>query len=284
MPHSLTLSEEQKTFYDRNGYIVIRGLIELPLLEAYKKRFSELCHKSQLSATIIKEYSLVGKKQNPEDYIYKIQDILFDPVYMTYSEHPDVLNVVSQLIGDQLTAVNLMLINKPPETTRHPTHQDLFYFPFRPAEKIIGVWTAVDAATVQNGCLFVVPGSHKCNQLLKHGTFKDSKKFFHCLEDEDNLAPAQKRMNLEMQPGDTVFFHPYLFHGSGPNLSESYRKALTIHYAHNACYYIDLRGTVQEQLAADFDEEMRRRGHESVTFVDLWKLKSKDLGKIKSHL
>lgn len=65
-----------------------------------------------------------------------------------------------------------MLINKPPDsgalTSIHPLHQDLYYFPFRPADRIVGVWTAMEKVTQDNGCLLVVPGSHRKN-LLKHG-------------------------------------------------------------------------------------------------------------------
>ena len=65
-----------------------------------------------------------------------------------------------------------MLINKPPDsgvmTSIHPLHQDLYYFPFRPSNRIVGVWTALEKVTVENGCLIVTPGSHK-TKLLEHG-------------------------------------------------------------------------------------------------------------------
>ena len=61
-----------------------------------------------------------------------------------------------------------MLINKPPGVDgRHPLHQDLLYFPFRPADRIIGTWTAMVPCDRTNGCLVVVPGSHK-GPLLEH--------------------------------------------------------------------------------------------------------------------
>jgi phytanoyl-CoA hydroxylase len=62
-------------------------------------------------------------------------------------------------------AMHTMLINKPPDagalTSRHPMHQDLQYFPFRPAERITCAWTAMERVDERNGCLVVVPGSHK---------------------------------------------------------------------------------------------------------------------------
>ncbi|KOB59180.1 Phytanoyl-CoA dioxygenase peroxisomal, partial [Operophtera brumata] len=159
------------------------------------------------------DFSLVGKSSNPEDYVNKeitllnrtkpshfhqIQDILHDEVFMTYSEDPRLLHIVSQLLGEDLTAINSMLINKPPGTTRHAPHQDLYYLPVRPAN-IVGTWSAIDSATIENGCL---------------------KKFFHVLMNEEKYAPVEKRVYIEMNPGDTVFLHPLLIHGSGPNVSK----------------------------------------------------------------
>lgn len=79
-----------------------------------------------------------------------------------------------------------VLINKPPDpgnnTSRHPLHQDLHYFPFRPANDIVCAWTAMERSFLfspfpnlfssrvnkSNGCLVVIPGSHK-GELLEHG-------------------------------------------------------------------------------------------------------------------
>lgn len=47
--------------------------------------------------------------------------------------------------------------------------KDLHYFPFRPAEKIVAAWTAMERVDEENGCLFAIPGSHKGGRLLKHG-------------------------------------------------------------------------------------------------------------------
>ena len=64
------------------------------------------------------------------------------------------------------------MINKPPDpgtqTSRHPLHQDLYYFPFRPANRIVCAWTAMEHIHRGNGCLVVLPGTHK-GPLLEHG-------------------------------------------------------------------------------------------------------------------
>lgn len=63
-----------------------------------------------------------------------------------------------------------------------------------------------------------------------------------------------------MEKGDTVFFHPILLHGSGPNLTKGFRKAISVHYADSNSYFIDVKGTIQENIATEIEELMNKRG------------------------
>ena len=71
---------------------------------------------------------------------------------------------VEAFTGPNIRAMHPMLINKPPDsgkmTSRHPLHQDLHYFPFRPADRIVCAWTAMEHIDDKNGCLVVLPGTH----------------------------------------------------------------------------------------------------------------------------
>lgn len=53
------------------------------------------------------------------------------------------------------------------KSSRHPMHQDLHYFPFRPADRIVCAWTAMERVHRGNGCLVVVPGTHR-GELMEH--------------------------------------------------------------------------------------------------------------------
>lgn len=66
-----------------------------------------------------------------------------------------------------------------------------------------------------------------------------------------NLPDTMQWINLEMQPGDTVLFHPLLIHGSGVNKSKRTRKAISCHYAAGDCNYIDVSEIVS------FDNEFQ---------------------------
>ena len=69
-------------------------------------------------------------------------------------------DLVAELVGPKLDCFLSQFIFKNPGAWGQPWHQDSFYFPFDPPRPILGVWLAVTAATLENGCLHVIPGSH----------------------------------------------------------------------------------------------------------------------------
>ena len=102
----------------------------------------------------------------------KLQNFQDDDHLFSHSVEPKILPYVRAFTGPDVKAVHTMLINKPPDlgklTSRHPLHQDLHYFPFRPADRIVATWTAMERVSRANGCLVVLPGSHT-GTLLEHG-------------------------------------------------------------------------------------------------------------------
>lgn len=290
-----TVSAEQKQFYADNGYLSIKELIDVASLNNYKQRFQQICKGivNRGNITIVKEPSLVAAGAKGADAVNKVQDILFDDVFSQYIEDPRLLHVVSQLIpGDtkniedvNLTAMHTMFINKPPDTSRHPPHQDLYYFPFRPAHKIVAAWTAVDHVNEKNGSLYVIPRSHKVEKLYAHGNVKDQNKaLYHGILEEDSVAPLSERVNFVMNPGDTVFFHPLLVHGSGPNLTKTPRQSISCHYANGECYYIDVSDSVQSQIAEEIVATAKKLGFNDATVQQIFKYRSKQVKGTKSNL
>jgi len=90
--------------------------------------------------------------------------------------------------------------------------------------------------------------------------------------DLDNLD----LVHLEMHPGDTVFFHPMLIHGSGANLTSGFRKAISCHYAASECRYIDVTGTIQEEFKREVEAvASRKAGGQRIHINDVWRFKSR---------
>jgi phytanoyl-CoA hydroxylase len=151
-------------------------------------------------------------------------------VLRSYAEHPGLLDCVEDLLGPELLWVNSMCITKPPGVDgRHPLHQDLLYFGFRPGDAVCGTWTALEPVSRANGCLSVLPGSHR-GGLQEHempgweyvnAAFLGAKGF----------DPAAERVHVEMDAGDVLLFHSLLLHGSGTNRTRGFRRAISAHYA-----------------------------------------------------
>lgn len=233
-----TLTDEQLGFYWEHGYAVVRGLLPEEDLERWKQRLQDVVEGRVPPAEgmlVMKDVMVAKGAVRPGsrmEAIAKIQDYENDPVLDGYTTHPRVLDCVERVIGRDVQTIHTMLINKPPNVDgRHPLHQDLLYFPFRPADRIVASWTALERVTKENGCLVVIPGTHR-GELLPHENPPDiewlNAAYFGVKDVQDQLP---KRVHLEMEPGDTVFFHPVLLHGSGRNRTQGFRRAISAHYA-----------------------------------------------------
>ncbi|XP_057659407.1 phytanoyl-CoA dioxygenase, peroxisomal-like isoform X2 [Diorhabda carinulata] len=266
----------QKDFYEQNGYIIIKDNINYELIDELNQRFIDICEGNAEDAKcqIIKDPILKKKGAKGEFVVNKLQEITYDPILSKYSSEKSLLDVVENIIGPNITAVHSMLINKPPDSepdiSKHPLHQDLHYFPFRPAHKIVGSWTAMQKVDESNGCLYVVPGSHK-SPLYKHEYPKGSNNaLYHGITGKEHLP----RKLVILEKGDTVFFHPLILHGSGPNMTKNFRRAISVHFADSNCQFINVAGTVQENIKKEVEDILRHRGIE-LSFEDGWKMKSK---------
>ncbi|XP_019634286.1 PREDICTED: phytanoyl-CoA dioxygenase, peroxisomal-like [Branchiostoma belcheri] len=250
------LSHEQRKFYEENGFIVIRNLISDDKLDVYRQHFEAICRGEVTvpGLTIMKDISLVKSKAKlPKDStsVTKIQSFQDDPVLMGYCADPEILQYVESFSGPNISVAHTMLINKPPDpgskSSRHPLHQDMYYFPWRPTDRVVCAWTAMEHVDRSNGCLVVLPGSHREGTIKEHGypQWEGGVNYlYHGILDFDEKTP---RVHLEMEKGDTVFFHPILIHGSGMNRTKGFRKAISGHYFQTDSTVIDVTGTVQEK-------------------------------------
>ena len=280
------LSAEQRLQYERDGFIVVRKLVPAERLRAYTERFLAISRGDVAGAQgrmlVMRDVAIAKSEAiQGEAAITKLQDWQRDPVLFGYCTQPELLRYVRAFTGPSARSIHTMLINKPPDpgtsTSRHPLHQDLYYFPLRPADRIVCAWTAMERVHRGNGCLTVVPGSHT-GELLQHEYPEwegGVNKFYHGIRIDQ--ARLEGRIHVEMEAGDTVFFHPLLIHGSGTNRTQGFRKAISCHYASGTeCDFVDVRGTVQEHLLDDiFDLAARKLGMaksdiDSQVMVDLY--------------
>ncbi|XP_066489708.1 phytanoyl-CoA dioxygenase, peroxisomal [Tiliqua scincoides] len=277
------LSPEQRYFYEENGYLVIKNLVSSEEIDHFRDEFTKIC-KNEVKVpglVIMKDVAIAKSEFVPDQRaVTKIQDFQHHEELFRYCTLPQIVKYVECFTGPNIMAMHTMLINKPPDpgkkTSRHPMHQDLHYFPFRPADRIVAAWTAMERIDRRNGCLVVLPGTHKGS--LKQHDYPEWEggvnKMYHGVRDYDKNAP---RIHLVMEKGDTVFFHPLLIHGSGMNRTEGFRKAISCHYASCDCHYIDVKGTSQEIIENEVvDLASKKYGIESpVSLKDVWMVRSR---------
>ena len=233
------LNTNQIDAYVENGYLVMPELVEIDELENWSKRFVDVVNgiRPQTRGMVLMKDVMVAKGAVvPKDPILGVNKLLNfedDPGFYSYVENKNLVAVASDLIGNELYSLVTNVFNKPPEVDgRHPLHQDLRYFRMRPPEKIVAAWTAISPCTRDNGCLAVVPKSHRMGSLEHRLPNWDFVNFaFYGIEDTTGL----ERQHIEMEPGDTVFFHPLLVHGSGRNLTNECRRSISTHYASHEC-------------------------------------------------
>jgi phytanoyl-CoA hydroxylase len=231
------ISDEMLESYWKNGFVVVPGLIPEEDMQPWLRRLSDIVEgrvEPAQGMLVMRDVMVAKGKVKPGsrmEAIAKIQDFESDPVLDSYTRCAGVLDCVERIIGREVQTIHTMLINKPPHVDgRHPLHQDLLYFPFRPADRIVASWTALERVTKENGCLVVIPGSHR-GELLVHENpdWEDLNGGYFGVRDLGDAL--DDRVHLEMEPGDTVFFHPILVHGSGRNRTEGFRRAISAHYA-----------------------------------------------------
>ena len=171
--------------------------------------------------------------QTPLHGVNKLFCLEDDEVLNTFAALPELVSCVRSLIGEEVFSLTSNVFNKPPKVDgKHPLHQDIRYFSMRPVSSIVASWTAMLPTSRENGCLSVIPGSHR-EGVLTHGTpdWDYLNHGFFGIEGVD----VGRRVHVEMQPGDTLLFHPLLVHGSGRNRTDEFRRAISVHYASAKC-------------------------------------------------
>ena len=149
--------------------------------------------------------------------------------FLDLARDPAIVNLVSQLIGPDVILWGAHVFCKPAgEGYETPWHQDGHYWPIRPLATCT-VWVALEPSTRANGCLRVIPGSHRDRQLHPH---------LH--EDRTDLTLQQRlaagafdesaAVDIELEPGQMSLHDVYMIHGAAANTSTQRRTGVALRY------------------------------------------------------
>jgi ectoine hydroxylase-related dioxygenase (phytanoyl-CoA dioxygenase family) len=140
-----------------------------------------------------------------------------------------IVEVLTHVIGPNVKCMQSMYFIKAAGKPGQAWHQDELYIPTRD-RSLTGAWIAVDDATVENGCLWVIPGSHKRGILWPQHEHYDKR--FDCAGESINFPYSDEQsVPVEMKAGSIVFFNGYLLHRSLPNRAKGgFRRSYVNHY------------------------------------------------------
>ena len=170
---------------------------------------------------------LIAKHPEFGDYCPAL--LAFDTWFLNVARIPEIVDMVEQLIGHDIALWNSSFFAKPAGTgSRTPWHQDGEYWPIRPLATC-SVWIAVDPSTQANGCLRVLPGSHRQRRLMAHQS-NDADGLSLPLELESSEYDEGAARDIVLAQGQVSLHDVFLAHGSEPNRSERPRRGMTLRY------------------------------------------------------
>ena len=163
-------------------------------------------------------------REEKQDAVRKLADfVAHESRLHAIAHHPALRDVVARIVGEPPDLYQDQALLKPPFIGREkPWHQDNAFFSLPPTATVVGVWIALDEALPENGCMHVIPGSHRQGPVV-HFQRRD---WQLC----DNDVAVERVLAVPLRPGGCLLFHGLLHHGTPPSRSPRRRRALQFHY------------------------------------------------------
>jgi hypothetical protein len=227
------LSEDQWGQYGQDGFLHLGPVVDAAGLDRLRRRVDDLAA-GRVPNPLVEfqvdtggEYELLPEavKQLPPgtDRYRKVQGLEHDDLYGRLVRHPLFVEICARQYGPHapVSLFRAMVMNKPArQGTRLPWHQDGGSVWDLDRDPLVTVWIALDAATPENGCMDVVPGSHRLGLLSWYGSTVSE-------EGVARYCPPEAYVPLPVEAGHGVLVHNWLLHRSGINPTDSPRRAFT---------------------------------------------------------
>lgn len=211
------LTQEQRQSYEEQGFIVLDRFFGAEEIDRIRGHIDELDAQSERA---LRENGAAGiSRPNQINFTAKLN--FMHPELQQFVAQRKFVDLTTAILGPDIRLYWDQSVYKRPEADRDfPWHQDNGYVPTEPVHYLT-CWLALEDATIENGCIWVQPGSHK-QGFVEH--FRSDIGLV-CYDGEETGIP------VELKKGSMVAFHSLLFHRSTPNRSQSTRKAYVIQYS-----------------------------------------------------
>ena len=215
------LSDAEVLHYQEQGYVVPRFRLDATWVTRLQQALETLIRNNPgVRPEKLVSAHIAGRN---DEGVQGVSD------FLALAMNPDLIDLVAQVIGPDVVLWGCHVFCKPAgEGFETPWHQDGHYWPIRPLANCT-VWVAIEPSTRLNGCLRVIPASHRGQQLHEH---------LH--EDRTDLTLNQRMVqgsfdearavDLELQPGQMSLHDIYMIHGAQANTSGMRRTGVALRY------------------------------------------------------
>jgi ectoine hydroxylase-related dioxygenase (phytanoyl-CoA dioxygenase family) len=233
-----TLSQAQIDAYRRDGFIQLNDMITGPALTHLRDAVANAVDRE-------KELDILGRDQAKKDPNAPkgVYEQIFIQRVNLWSRYPEVKkwvtcrrfgNVAARLSGRPARVWHDQALFKEPNTgnNKTPWHQDAVYWPHQNRWDQITIWIALKDATIQNGCMSFIGGTHSLGPVpaIDLGNPQDIFQY------APHIKPV-KPVTCELKAGSVTFHNGLTFHYAGPNKSEGMREAFAVIYMPDGTCY-----------------------------------------------
>lgn len=223
------LSPENITFYKEQGYLVAPHLLDSASIDVLRTETAEIFRGRRGHIDGLVEVEGLSDAEVLKKYVaihfpHKISDVIRTCLF-----HRQVIDILTGIVSSNLKCMQSMLFVKAPGKAGQSWHQDEYYIPTRD-KSLVGAWIAIDNATVENGCLWIIPGSHIPGYMIKRVP-NDSNEYADVDTADVSGYEEAAMIPVEVKSGTVVFFNGYTLHSSRRNSTvDCFRMALVNHY------------------------------------------------------
>jgi phytanoyl-CoA hydroxylase len=215
--------------YNRDGYVLVEDLVPADEVAGLGERLREYTHggreprglRMQTEPRVARGELSV---EHPGDGIRKIDALVEnDDRFRRLGTHPHIVRVIETVLGPDIKLFRNTLLLKPPAIgSPKGWHQDSPYWPIAPME-LCSCWFPLDDATLENGCMVVLPG-WQTKGPLPHKSVTDD------FVIEEGAYDESAGVAVPMKAGSGLFFHSLIPHYTAPNRSDKWRRAIALSY------------------------------------------------------
>ena len=220
-----TLTEKQIEFYHKKGYLGVENVLSDKEVTDLRQVTSEFIEKSRTVTESDDVFDLEPEHSQDNPQLRRIKNPFKQhPVYKASLHHERILTIVSQLIGYGLRC-NGHKLNLKLDKLGSPVqwHQVWAFYPHT-NDDLLAVGIAIDDMNTENGCLMVIPGSHKGKIYSHH----QNGKFIGAITDSE--FKPEGAVPIELKAGGISIHHVRMLHGSAINTSDKPRRLLLAQY------------------------------------------------------